>query len=94
MNLSTVGNEDSSSEDGEKRLVQIKPTAPPRTRNLNSDLTARKLSNNKESKPKGINRVSSVSYDKNKEVDLDSTLTSVFDDSTEDLDVSTVQRKL
>ncbi|KAK9754179.1 hypothetical protein QE152_g1546 [Popillia japonica] len=73
MNLSTVGNEDSSSEDGEKRLVQIKPTAPPRTRNLNSDLTARKLSNNKESKPK------------------DSTLTSVFDDSTEDLDVSTVQ---
>ncbi|KAI4454792.1 wd repeat domain 62 isoform g [Holotrichia oblita] len=109
MNLSTVGNEDSSSEDGEKRLIQMKPTAPPRTRNLNSDPTARKMSNNKESKPKSkfksdyvasivyfekfpaINRVSSVPYDKNKDVDLDSTLTSVFDDSTEDLDVSTVQ---
>lgn len=50
VNLSSVGHEDSSSEEGDKR-IQPKPVAPPRTRSVNTEPNIRKMTNNKE-KPK------------------------------------------
>ncbi|KAK4878078.1 hypothetical protein RN001_010584 [Aquatica leii] len=91
MNLSNVGQEDSSSEENEKMLLSSKPVAPPRVRSLNENgqgLIApprRHVANKEKSKN---NRVLTV-YDR-KKVDLDNTLTN-NDNDIEHLDVSTVQ---
>nr|XP_022905625.1 uncharacterized protein LOC111417532 isoform X2 [Onthophagus taurus] len=81
MNLSTVGNGDTSSEDEAAKIVQ-KPVVPPRTRNL-SEL--RKNSSGKDS-GKNLRKKSVEIQD-----DLETTLIGIDVESPEKLDVSTAQ---
>ena len=52
VNLSTIGNEDSSSEENDNKAMQ-KPVVPPRTRSANLDAQISRKNINSKEKPKG-----------------------------------------
>ncbi|XP_031332032.1 mitogen-activated protein kinase-binding protein 1 isoform X3 [Photinus pyralis] len=91
MNLSTVGQEDSSSEENEK--MPVKPIAPPRTRNLTDSsqsmiVPPRRHTSNKE---KAKNNRTVTNYERRKSTDLEETLLSMDFHGVQNIDVSTVQ---
>ncbi|KAK5638851.1 hypothetical protein RI129_013146 [Pyrocoelia pectoralis] len=91
MNLSTVGQEDSSSEENEK--ISLKPIAPPRSRNLTENnqsiiIPPRRHTTNKE---KSKSNRATTNYERRKSADLDDTLTSIEFNGIQNLDISTVQ---